>query len=166
MPVGPTDSQGRPLAEWWQRLVAIILDGIILTIPEDIILRVAINTRDRSLVSSRHLVASVVILSLVFAIVNIVYFAVLNGSGRGQTVGQMALGISVRDEASGGPIGVGRAALRILILLPGLLLDWLLPIIALIAFLYSLVAAFSPLWDARRQGFHDKVAHTVVIKVR
>ena len=100
MPVGPTDSQGRPLAEWWQRLVAIILDGIILTIPEDIILRVAINTRDRSLVSSRHLVASVVILSLVFAIVNIVYFAVLNGSGRGQTVGQMALGISVRDEAS------------------------------------------------------------------
>jgi hypothetical protein len=28
------------------------------------------------------------------------------------------------------------------------------------------VAAFSPLWDQRRQGFHDKVAHSNVIKIR
>jgi hypothetical protein len=35
-----------------------------------------------------------------------------------------------------------------------------------VAGLYSLIAGPSPLWDARRQGFHDKVAHTDLIKVR
>jgi uncharacterized RDD family membrane protein YckC len=48
---------------------------------------------------------------------------------------------------------------------PGLLVSWI-PVIGLIAGLYTVVAALSPLWDDRRQGFHDKVAKTDVIKVR
>lgn len=163
--MGPTDSQGRPLADWWQRLVAIILDGLILSIPEGIIRNLAISSADRSFVTTRHLVAGVIIFGIIYAIINIFYFAILNGSERGQTLGQMALGITVRDEASGGPIGVQRAGVRILALIPGLILDFL-PVIGLVAALYTLVAAFSPLWDNRRQGFHDKVMHTVVVKVR
>jgi hypothetical protein len=77
----------------------------------------------------------------------------------------MMLGIAVRDSASGDAIGPQRAGLRILVLYPGLLLSWL-PVIGAVLGVYTLVAALSPLWDRRRQGFHDKVAHTDVIKVR
>src|SRR3712207_5165235 len=37
---GPTDAQGRPLAEWWKRLVAAIIDAVIITIPYYILLAV------------------------------------------------------------------------------------------------------------------------------
>jgi hypothetical protein len=77
----------------------------------------------------------------------------------------MALGISVRDEAMGGAIGPQRAGIRILVLYPEILLSWL-PVIGALAGVYTIVAALSPLWDDRRQGFHDKVAHTDVITVR
>jgi hypothetical protein len=77
----------------------------------------------------------------------------------------MALGIAVRDEATGGRIDPVRAGTRILVLYPGIVIGWL-PVVGVIASIYTLVAAFSPLWDKRRQGFHDKVVHTDVIKVR
>jgi uncharacterized RDD family membrane protein YckC len=118
-----------------------------------------------SLVASRHLVAGVVIISLIFTVVDIVYFAYLNGSDRGQTLGQMMLGIAVRDDSSGGAIGPQRAALRILVLEPGFILSWI-PVLGALAGLYTIVAGLSPLWDSRKQGFHDKAAHTVVVKVR
>ena len=51
------------------------------------------------------------------------------------------------------------------ILDPGILIGWI-PIVGFLASLYTLLAGLSPLWDPRRQGFHDKVAHTNVIKVR
>ena len=75
------------------------------------------------------------------------------------------LGIAVRDEATGGAIGPQRAAVRILVLEPGAILSWI-PVLGLLAGLYSIVAGLSPLWDSRKQGFHDKAAHTFVIKVR
>jgi uncharacterized RDD family membrane protein YckC len=165
---GPTDTLGRPLADWWQRLVAIILDGIILTVPKAIISAVAIssaNNHNNNVFSTSHLTAWVVILGVIFAVIDVVYFALLNGSAKGQTVGQMALGIAVRDRPTGGAIDPQRAGIRILVLEPGILLSWL-PVIGAIASLYTLVAALSPLWDKNRQGFHDKVAHTDVIKVR
>ena len=77
----------------------------------------------------------------------------------------MALGIAVRDEATGGAIGPQRAGLRIIVLYPGILVGWV-PILGSLAGLYSIVAGLSPSWDSRRQGFHDKAAHTDVIRVR
>ena len=113
-----------------------------------------------------HWVASLIVIGIIFAVVDIAYFAILNGSEKGQTVGQMMLGIAVRDEASGWRDRVAeRAGLRIIVLYPEVLVGWI-PILGAIAGLYTIVAALSPLWDSRRQGFHDKVAHTDVIKVR
>lgn len=163
---GPVDSQGRPLAEWWQRAVAIIIDGIILFVPKAIIIAAAFSsTISGGGFYTTGFGISVILIGLVFTAIDIAYFAILNGSEKGQTVGQMALGITVRDESNGGAIGLQRAGLRILVLEPGILLNWI-PIIGFIASLYTLVAALSPLWDDRRQGFHDKVAKTYVIKVR
>ncbi len=162
---GPTDRFGRPLADWWQRLVAIIVDALILSVPKGIITSIFVGATSSGGVFQSHWAASLVVIGIIFAIVDIGYFALLNGSEKGQTVGQMMLGIAVRDEPSGGAIGPERAGIRIVVLYPGVLLGWI-PVIGPIAGLYALVAALSPLWDNRRQGFHDKVAHTDVIKVR
>jgi uncharacterized RDD family membrane protein YckC len=163
---GPVDGQGRPLAEWWQRAVAIIIDGIILFVPKAIIIAAAFSsTIGGGGFYSTGFSISVILIGLAFTVIDIGYFAILNGSEKGQTVGQMALGITVRDESTGGAIGPQRAGLRILVLEPGIILNWI-PIIGFIASVYTLVAALSPLWDNRRQGFHDKVAKTDVIKVR
>ena len=163
---GPVDRLGRPLADWWQRLVAIILDSIILFVPKAILTAIVVGTAvSNNGLYTTGIGASLIVLGIIFAIVDIAYFALLNGSEKGQTVGQMVLGIAVRDESTGGAIGPQRGGLRILVLDPGLLVFWI-PVIGLIAGLYTLVAALSPLWDDRRQGFHDKVAKTDVIKVR
>jgi uncharacterized RDD family membrane protein YckC len=153
------------LSGWWLRFGAIFIDGLILGIPRSILIAALVRHDNNSLVGSTHLVAGVVIISVIFTVVDIAYFAFLNGSERGQTLGQMMLGIAVRDEATGGAIGPQRAAIRILVLEPGAILSWI-PVLGLLAGLYSIVAGLSPLWDSRKQGFHDKVAHTFVIKVR
>jgi uncharacterized RDD family membrane protein YckC len=158
---GPADRFGRPLAGWWQRFGAILIDLLILGIPASIIERAAIGS---SGYTARFHVG-LVLLGLLFAVVDLVYFALLNGSQRGQTVGQMALGIAVRDSETGGAIDPQRAGLRIFVLLPGILLDWI-PFIGLLASIYTIIAGLSPLWDSQRHGFHDKVARTDVIRVR
>jgi uncharacterized RDD family membrane protein YckC len=159
----PVDRFGRPLAAWWQRLVAIIIDGIIIDVPKSIIAAIVVGSG--AVYSTHHIRAGLIVIDIIFIFIDLVYFALLNGSEKGQTVGQMALGIAVRDENTGGTIGPQRAAIRILILIPGIVVGWI-PIIALLAGLYTIVAGLSPLWDSRRQGFHDKAQHTDVVKVR
>lgn len=176
-PMGPTSSTGVALAEWWQRLLAILIDYVILVIPESIITLIVAGSIVGSTLASGNkpgigtgllgvgTTAGLLMLGIVIAVINIGYFAVLNGSEKGQTVGQMALGIAVRDESTGGAIGPQRAGYRILILLPNIVLS-LIPVIGFLAYIWVLVAALSPLWDGRRQGFHDKVAKTDVVRVR
>jgi uncharacterized RDD family membrane protein YckC len=165
--VVPVDRFGRPLAAWWQRLVAIILDLLILSFPKTILAAIVATSANTFgvVVSPAGWSTSLIVLGIIFALADLAYFAWLNGSEHGQTLGQMALGITVRDQASGGAIGPQRAGLRILVLYPGILLGWL-PVIGRFLDLYTLVAALSPLWDRRRQGFHDKATRTDVIKVR
>jgi uncharacterized RDD family membrane protein YckC len=163
--VGPVDRFGRPLADWWQRLVAILIDGIIVGVPKGIVTAIFVRSAVSGGIYQSHWVAGLIVVGIIFAVIDIAYFAILNGSEKGQTVGQMALGIAVRDEASGGAIGPERAGLRIIVLYPEVVVGWI-PVLGGIAGIYTIVAALSPLWDSRRQGFHDKVAHTDVIKVR
>ncbi len=161
----PLDRYGRPLAEWWQRLLGIVIDWLILGVPKFILTLVIFGVTNSGGVFSVGWGIGLVVMGIVFAVIDLAYFAILNGGEKGQTVGQMALGITVRDEATGGATGSQRAGVRILILYPGILIGWI-PVLGALASLYTLVAALSPLWDRRRQGFHDKVAHTDVIKVR
>jgi uncharacterized RDD family membrane protein YckC len=164
MPV-PVDRFGRPLAAWWQRLLGILLDVVILGVPKAIITAVTFGTAAGVGVFSIDWAVGLIVMGILFAVIDLGYFAILSGGEKGQTVGQMALGIAVRDEANGGAIGSQRAGVRILVLYPGILIGWV-PIVGTLAGVYSLVAGLSPLWDSRRQGFHDKVAHSDVIRVR
>ncbi|MGA8371597.1 MAG: RDD family protein, partial [Acidimicrobiales bacterium] len=166
---GPVDTLGRPLAEWWQRLVAIIIDSVILGIVTGIISAVIIAAghyvgNGNGLFSTR-LDARHVIAGLITFVIDLAYFALLNGSDKGQTVGMMALGITVRDNETGGRIDPQRAGLRIFVLYPGILLRWI-PVLGAISGVYTIVVGLSPLWDKKREGWHDKVVKTTVIKVR
>lgn len=155
---GPTDRLGRPLAEWWQRAVAIVIDGIILYVVFLILTALVggsptVTSQSGTVtVQSGNLIAAY----LIELVVTLVYFGLLDGSAKGQTVGKLALGIATRDINTGGPIGLGRAVLR----------RFIYSILWVALFIPGLLNVLSPLWDGRRQAWHDKVASSDVVKIR
>ncbi len=140
-------------AGFWRRMAALLLDGIIIWLALIILtFFFRFNPAFMRLALGSVFVAAVsVILSLVIFLGPMLYYVLLTGL-RGQTVGKMALGIRVVNERGDLP-GLGRAALREIV-------GKLVSTIALgLGFLW--VA-----WDARKQGWHDKIARTVVIRMR
>ena len=84
-----------------------------------------------------------------FQLVSIVYFVGF-WAWRGQTPGMMLLGLRVAREADGTNPGLVRSILRY----AGYFLSW---IALFIGFIW---VAF----DSRKQGWHDKIAGTVVVR--
>ena len=83
---------------------------------------------------------------------------------RGQTVGKMATRVKVVRKDNGLVPGWGKSAGRWLVpAIPGLV-GWFIPSISFIGLL-SLLVYVSLTWDKVRQGWHDKAAGTLVIKV-
>ncbi len=97
----PLDRFGRPLAEWWQRLLGIVIDWLILGVPKFVLTLVIFGVTNSGGVFSVGWGVGLVVMGIVFAVIDLGYFAILNGGEKGQTVGQMALGITVRDEVNG-----------------------------------------------------------------
>jgi len=99
---------------------------------------------------------------LITGVLYVVYGTLLCGSPRGQTVGMMAVGVrAVRDE-SFAVLGYGRAFARAVF-------EGVLRLINLLFFLLGLIWILDmlfPLWDTKRQTLHDKVAGSVVLRVR
>jgi len=156
---GPVDGLGRPLAEWWQRAVAIIIDTIMLGVVFAILRgifgggnTIVFNSNGTTIVHTGHLV----IAEIIEILLTLVYFGILDGSERGQTLGKMALGIATRDIDTGGRIGPWRAALR----------RFIYSVLWVIFFFPGLLNALWPLWDQRRQAWHDKAVRSDVIKIR
>jgi uncharacterized RDD family membrane protein YckC len=153
---------GAPLAEWWQRAVALIIDGFVVGIPTLILYFIlgavfTSTTVDQYGYARQGIATGALILLILIGVgAQFGYYVYLNGGERGQTLGKMAMGIATRDESGTGPIGYGRAALRWLVILG---LDLLCGIPLLIDYL-------SPLWDARRQAWHDKAVHSVVVTTK
>ena len=68
---------------------------------------------------------------------------------RGQTLGKMAMGVRI-IKTDGSPIGIGRAILRYI----GYFVSTIIIFIG-----YLMIA-----WDSNKQGLHDKIAGTYVVK--
>jgi uncharacterized RDD family membrane protein YckC len=154
----------QPLAPWWKRLIAIIIDFLLLGFAAFVVI-IAIaaavhsansNTQTTQPASSGSVVLGYFVLSLLLAIPGAIYFAALNGSRRGQTVGKMALAITVRDARTGAPIGFWRALGRNLITV----------LFHALFYIPYILDSLAPLWDGRRQAWHDKVAHSVVVDLK
>ena len=159
------DPLGRPLAEWWKRLVAYLIDGLVVGIPLIILWFVLLipsmaNTttdpQTGAITSGGGLVAGSILLGVLISLAaSVAYSTILNGGPSGQTFGKKALKIQVRDASNGGPIGYGRAFIRYFV--PAL--------IGSVCGLFQLLDGLWPLWDEKRQALHDKIANSLVVDV-
>lgn len=143
-------------ADWWRRLVAIILDGIILSVPNGILSAIlGLNPVTTNSVNDQmtfHF-SDALVFSLVSLAISVIYSAILEGSAHGQSIGKMAMKIQVRDAETLGPIGPGRAATR----------RFIYQFLFLLLGIPGIINGLSPLWDARRQAWHDKTQNTLVV---
>lgn len=157
-------------ASWGARLGAYLLDGVIgglLAIPAIVTIMAGPKTLRACHVDSDGFITSdgannalcrgpagstiavAAVLAIVLGLGYWLWMARREGT-TGQTIGKKALGIRTVDATTGAPIGMGRAIGRRLCYFISQLACYL-------GFLW-------PLWDARKQGFHDKIVSTVVVK--
>lgn len=164
---GPTDAHGRRLAEWWKRAVAAVIDAIIISIPFYILMGIlgvgfaASNEIEVDPVTGEitsgggGFFAAFFLSWFLFMVLAIAYYVYFHGNEKGQTPGKMLMKIQLRDEATGGPVGYGKAALR-----------WLVAgALGFLCGIGSLLDMLWPLWDQKRQTLHDKAANTLVVDV-
>jgi uncharacterized RDD family membrane protein YckC len=130
-----TATYGGPRAGFWRRFAAAFIDGIFVGVASAILRGVLGNGAG----------------SGVGVLVSIVYFTLFIGSARGQTLGQMVMGIRVIAAESGDSIGYGRAFLR-----------WLVSIVSAIVILLGYLWM---IWDKEKQCWHDKAAGDFVVPV-
>jgi uncharacterized RDD family membrane protein YckC/Tfp pilus assembly major pilin PilA len=135
-------------AGFWLRLVAAIIDGIILNVVIWVVSFTMIAVASAGGNSSVIIAATVA--TYIFSIVgNWLYFALMESSSKQATVGKMALGLKVVDE-QGERIGFGRATGRHF----GKLIS------SLIIGIGFLMAA----WTRKRQALHDLMAGSLVVR--
>jgi uncharacterized RDD family membrane protein YckC len=153
-----------PLAPWWKRLVAIMLDGaVVITFYLTVVLVIGVVTSRTSTPSAPAaptpvwgIVVGVTFGVLIALLPVVLYDGFMNGSRRGQTLGKMALGIAVRDARTGGPIGFWRSSGRYLIA----------TVFEVLLVVPAVIDNLAPLWDDRKQAWHDKAVHSVVVDLK
>jgi uncharacterized RDD family membrane protein YckC len=137
-------------ADWWSRVAAVLVDGIVLAIPTlilNVVLLAAIGASP-----SGTLVRSLA----GFVLIAGYYIGTMTRSGdhNGQTLGKQHVGIRViRDD--GLPVEVG-TVLRREVLVKGLLSTCTLGI-------FGVVDDLWPLRDATNRALHDKIVRTHVV---
>ena len=129
---------------FWRRFVAWLIDAIIL-----VIISVVKNYYPFPM-SWETLVLHTKVTLIADFIIPIIY-AIGFWTWRGQTPGKMIMRVRI-IKTDGSPIGIGRAILRYV----GYVMSAIIICIG-----YLMIA-----WDGRKQGLHDKIAGTVVIRSR
>lgn len=133
---------------FWRRLAAYFIDAAIITLPLAALWLVGSVAAMASL-AAQSVGSLLVVFGLVFLgviVLPLVYYAALK-----TTLGKRAMGLRVVDARTGGDITTGQAIGRYF---SYVLSAWVL----YLGFLWII-------WDERKQGFHDKLAKTVVIRV-
>jgi uncharacterized RDD family membrane protein YckC len=129
-------------AEFWKRVVAALIDGIVIGIIAGVI---ALALEPRSGVFGQPSPVEAAVYTVFAAWM---YFTLLESSARGATLGKLALGLRVTDQ-QGASISFARANARYL----GKILS------AATIGIGFLLAGFT----ARKQALHDLIANTLVV---
>lgn len=147
-----TDSGQLDLNHWLLRLVAYIIDSIIIFIPAAIIYFFVILALLFSNVLFFAAWGSWLVLPLLFGFLQLLYYIILDVAWGG-TIGKRVLGLQVQT-VNGGKVPFGKAFIRNISKIYGLFLflDWL-------------IAVITPGAD-RRQKYTDRIAGTTVVSVR
>lgn len=162
-----TTADGVPLASWGRRVAAWLIDGVILAVVAGTIAWLATPALQQNMTrmldaaaqgdraTATQLQGELVGPSIQFGLVLwlvVTAYCLVFWTTTGQTIGKMALGISVRRAAEPGPLPIGTALLRRLVPLAGEFIS-----------LLTLIDYLWPLWDDKRQALHDKLAGTQVV---
>lgn len=147
-------------AGFWIRLVARLIDGLIIGIPFAILFGifaviggVFANNASSSDQNAQGASAAIfggtfILLYLIALVVQVGYWIYFWGTS-GSTLGMRLLRLRVVDANTGGPIGYSRALVRFLMTIVN---SWA-------CYIGWIWVAFDP----RKQGWHDKVANSVVL---
>ncbi len=161
---GVAPAGGPQIASMVDRLVARIIDAVVLGVVGLILVIPAIGALVGSADTvtgepSGGAITGFFVVLAVFVVITLAYEVVFIAV-RGQTIGKQVMKITVRREADGALPDWGPSFLR-----------WLVPIAAgvvtsCIGGVGQLVVYISPFFDnsGRNQGWHDKVAKTLVVK--
>ncbi|MGW4466065.1 RDD family protein [Micromonospora sp. NBC_01796] len=128
-------------ANWGTRVGAYLIDMVALWAILLLSLPFADDNGNPSAIS-----VVIILIGLAVAVYNRWY---LTGK-TGRSWGKKALGISLVAEATGQPIGVGKAFLR--------------DIVHIVDGLPCYIGYLFPIWDEKRQTLADKILSTVVVK--
>src|SRR5215510_4958474 len=136
------------LADWRPRCSAILLDYILTLLAPALTLGLAVYIKKRRRPTTAATSAMVIgyLVTAVVIFFNYVYFYMR----RGQSFGKRFIGVRV-VRIDGRPLDYQTAVLRNIV---GYMLS----------FLFFGLGIVWVLWDRRRQGWHDKLAKTVVVK--
>jgi uncharacterized RDD family membrane protein YckC len=129
-------------AGFWQRAAAFLIDGLIVTVIGVPLMVVGFGVREISLDPAEHSWDLLAFLAIAVAVIGFWRYC-------GATPGKIALAVKIVDAESGRPPTTGRLVVRFLAYIVSALPLYL-------GFLWIAV-------DRRKQGWHDKIAGTVVI---
>ncbi len=182
---GKVAPDGTPLALWWQRLLARIVDSLLLSVVTFIVasswigpllnametyFKAAMDsaqsggTPPSSLQFEEQITAYLVPIAVISVVISLLYETTFL-MWRGATVGKLLFGIRVRRVADPGRLGLV-TALRRQVITVGVSAVALVPVISTVGTMVQLLDYAWLLWDPRRQCLHDKVADTLVVKTR
>ena len=137
------------LASWPRRAAALLVDGLSV-LGSALVVSLPVAAIGRS--------AWEVALGLLLPSLWLTYFTVAHGSERGRTIGDSVNGIAVRSDelraGVGGRVSYGQAFGRTV----------MIGVFLVLFFVGGCLDFFWPLWDRRRQAWHDKVAGTIVVR--
>jgi uncharacterized RDD family membrane protein YckC len=135
--------QSGPRAGFWARFAALFIDGIVIAIIPLIVIAIGAASNSSGLLAFGY---------ILYFLGYIAYFVYFEGGPTGQTFGKRALGIRVVDFNNGGPIGYGRAFVRL--------------IGRLISSFFCYLGYLWMLWDKEKECWQDKMANDVVVPVQ
>ncbi len=138
----------RPYAGWGPRAVAFLLD--MLAGWGLFVLALIIGGTFGSVTRNAAAGGAIAAALAGAALTRFVLDRYLRAGRTGQSLGKRVAGIWLVDERTGQPIGAARAFAR--------------DLAHLVDGLTCYIGYLMPLWDARRQTFADKIAHTVVVR--
>lgn len=159
----PSWAAGSPVvyAEWWQRMLAFLVDLVVVWGPTLVVMLIAsqiagpgeVDPLSGDVDSSTRNAVLVVTFIVCYLVFISAYFALSHGGEAGATLGKRLLRIRVADLGDGSSVGAGRAFLR-----------WVVAG-SFWTFLYipGLLNLLWPIWDPQRQSWHDKIVNSVVV---
>jgi uncharacterized RDD family membrane protein YckC len=190
----PTTPDGVPLASWGMRVAAHLIDtvlvggvSLVVSLPQQIEMQRRLNELTTSMSGDPasvnmgafwrdylDIMRDQMWMQVPLMLLSVAYFVVML-RWKGATIGKLAVGLRVRLRDEPGQLPWRAIAIRVAILnvlgaVPIMLLAvgwWQVGLVLwLIVLVFIFVDLLRPLWNSKRQAFHDAAARTNVVKVR